>query len=430
MSRFHSTPHFWNRLLLLLIVGVLTFSVEATAQSRGRTQSGDNAASRGSTSRAENRRDDDEKATERTSRNEADRQATRGNTDKRDNENVGKRQESATERPTVNRQREPENAGQSREATSRGSSRSDNDRQERVAVPPRASSNAGRTRPDDRPEARRPARTPERIRVPQNDRRVGNNNRYVRRPHFDVRWPWEYRVVRGWKPKYRFRQVVVVDAGWAKRRHRVNIDVRTFYRHDLRHAGRDRAVVDIFLDRIELYANGRFIGAVDRFPGELDHVRATVYDNGRVLFDRSLFLVGDPRVGFEIISTRAYDGYVLDRYDRSHGYRAGKLDLRRNRVIPIRRSRHFDPYDFNGYAPISLLPEESGWLLDYGFDSLSGYRFQDYDDWDDEYYGSDESYYDDLQYLEPLQRNLDNTYRTARGIEVNLSRQIELMRIE
>lgn len=417
---------------MLLLVGMLTFTVEAVAQSRGRTQTGENTgSSREKTSRDQSRREEDE-ATARTNRNESERQATRGSTDKRDDESVRQRPEPTTGRQTVNRQREPEDKEKTREAT-RNPSRPDNDRQEHVAIPPRAPSNAGRTRPDERPEARRPAREPERIRVPQNNR-VSNNNRQRRRPNFDIRWPWEHRVSRGWKPRYRYRQVVLVDAGWAQRRHKVNIDVRTFYRHDLRHAGRDRAEVDVFLERIELYANGRFIGTVDRFPDQLDHLRATVYDNGRVLFDRSLFLVGDPRSGFEIISTRAYDGYLLDRYDRSHGYRAGRLDLRRNRVISIGRSRLFDPYDFNGHVPVSLLPEESSWLLDYGYDSLSGYPYSGDHYYDDGYYdqdyGSEEPYYDDLKQLKPLQRKLDNTYRTARGVDVYLNREMELTRIE
>ncbi|MDX1547240.1 MAG: hypothetical protein R3247_09645, partial [Rhodothermales bacterium] len=228
-------------------------------------------------------------------------------------------------------------------------------------------------------------------------KRVVHHHHYVpvfRRPiiHVDVHWPWEHRYRHHWRPRYRYRQVVYVDAGWGRRQHRRSeIDVRTFYYHELRHATREYAEVDIFIERVELYADGRYLGEVDRIPDRLSRIRATVHRDGYVEFDRDVSIVGDPRAGFEMISTRAYDGYVLDRYRSGHDLRAGVLDLRRGRVVPTSYSRLFDPYDFNGFVPVSLLPHDAGWLLDYGEASFSG-AYYDYDPY---YYGGYQGYGDD-----------------------------------
>lgn len=147
------------------------------------------------------------------------------------------------------------------------------------------------------------------------------------------------------------------------------------YRHQVGRTTSNRADIDIFIERISLYRDGRFIGEVARIPSSLGRIRAEVFRNGRMHFDRNVFLVGDERVGFELISTRHYDGYVLDAYQRSHGYRAGRLDFRRHRVVPVGRSRFFNPFRFDGYVPISLLPDDSRWLLDVGRESISGYYY-------------------------------------------------------
>lgn len=123
--------------------------------------------------------------------------------------------------------------------------------------------------------------------------------------------------------------------------------------------------IDVYLDRIEIYEDGYVVGEVNRIPEQLARTRASVDRNGYVRFDRDLFLVGDPRVGFELISTRHYDGFILNSYRRSHGIRVGVLDLRRERVVGVRQSRFLDPRRFGGYVPIHLLPEDTGWMIDY-----------------------------------------------------------------
>ena len=245
--------------------------------------------------------------------------------------------------------------------------------------------------------------------------------------HIDIDWPWEHRRQRGWAPRYQYRQVVFFEAGWGRHHRDARIDVRTDYRHRVRSANRRRAVVDIYVDRIALYEDGYFLGAVDRIPERLGRIRAVIHRNGRVEFDRDVFLVGDPYAGFELIATRHYDRFLLDAYRRGHDLRVGVLDLRRGRVEPVRRSRLFDPYDFDGFVPISLLPEDDGWLCDYGYGSVTAH-----------YYGDDAgSYYGrpggTLSYrsdVRPLHHAGDQTFRTSGGAEIRLKRDVEITRIE
>lgn len=254
--------------------------------------------------------------------------------------------------------------------------------------------------------------------------------------------------------------MVYVEAGWGRRhRRQAEIDVRTHYYHELRSANNHKAEVDIYIERVELYQDGRYLGEVDQIPERLSRIRATVYKDGRVSFNRDVFILGDSYTGFEMISTRYYDGHVLDSYRSSHGFRAGVLDLRQGRVNLVNYSRLFDPYDFNGYVPISLIPENESWLLDYGLGSFSA----NYYDWDPYYYGGysgygsqyDNPYYSNDYYEEdyyeddygrphysvrstvghdnfdvaPLTYANNVNYRTRRGAEINLKRETEFIRM-
>jgi hypothetical protein len=287
---------------------------------------------------------------------------------------------------------------------------------------------------------------------------------YHHRPHVQINvvWPWKNRYHRKWKPYYKYRQVVYVEVGWGGHRRQARVDVRTNYHQQVRYADERRAVVDIYLDEIEVYEDGYYVGRVRRIPDHLSHIEATVYRNGEVAFDRDVFLVGDSRSGFEMISTRPYDGYILDQYDRSHGLKAGQLNFRRSRVEPLRYSRLFDPYDFRGYAPISLLPEDRNLVADFGYESISyGY----YDDQYDPYYGGryDDDYYEyddygnEYQYerpasdgygapyndqtvnhfsveaiaetRKPLTNHSTNQFTTRQGIAIKFDRETELQRI-
>lgn len=267
--------------------------------------------------------------------------------------------------------------------------------------------------------------------------------------HVDIAWPWVHRRERRWSPLYRYRQVVDIDAGWGRGHRHSRMDVRTFYRHRIRSASSARADVDVYIERIEIYDDGYFVGEVRHIPNDLARVRATMYRRGGIQFDRDVFIVGDPYAGFELVSTRHYGGFVLDHYRRAHGYRAGALDFRRERIVPVRHSRLFDPYDFGGFVPIGLLPQDDAWFGDYGSRSPSRHWYGE----DDVYfYGvPDASYgYDDrsgyermaprgatnvhsgrvLPEVQPLQRSDDQTYRTNRGAEIRVQRETSLRRIE
>ena len=297
-------------------------------------------------------------------------------------------------------------------------------------------------------------------------RRYHRKKRYrpfIYRPyiHIDIHWPWVHRHHHGWRPRYRYRQVIYVNAGWGGHySRRSEIDVRTHYYHELRSATDNRAEVDIYIERIELYENGRYLGEIEHVPERLGRIRATVYRHGRVHFDRDVFVVGDRYAGFELISTRYYDGFVLDHYRPAHGMRVAVLDLHRRRAIPTSYSRLFDPYNFDGHVPVSLLPEDHGWLLDYGEASFSANYYDhdpyyyggytDYDDaYDDPYYGDDyyeEDYYEDTHGsphysvrstvaegnfdIAAQTRAYDRSYKTSFGARVQLKRETEFVRVK
>ena len=286
------------------------------------------------------------------------------------------------------------------------------------------------------------------------DRHPHNNHWGRPRIDVDIHWPWVHRHQRKWSPRYRYRQVVFVDAGWSGSHRESRLDLRTYYRHRVIDASPRRAVVDIQIDRIEVYEDGYFIGEVRHIPDELARIRAVVDRRYGVEFNRDVFLLGDPYAGFEMISTRSYDGFVLNKYQRSHGVRVGALDLRRERVVPVRRSKFFDPHDFSGFVPMNLLPEDAGWLIDYGYDSYSGHYWGD----DDRYYygfsdaddytrfGDDRAYYsqtdprgattarEEAARLTPerqaLSRTFDETYETQGGATIRLKRESFIERIE
>ena len=297
-------------------------------------------------------------------------------------------------------------------------------------------------------------------------RRYHRKKRYrpfILRPfiHVDIRWPWVHRHHHGWRPKYIYKQVIYVDAGWGHSGHRQSqIDVRTHYYHELRSATDNKADIDIYIEKLELYENGRYIGEITHVPERIGRIRATVYRNGEVQFDRNVFVVGNTYTGFEMISTRYYDGYLLDSYRRGHGMRVAVLDLNRRRAVPASHSYLFDPHNFDGHVPVSLLPENTGWLLDYGNASFSA-NYYDHDpyyyggykeygnEYNDPYYGDD--YYEEDYYQDDAGRpyysvrstvaegNFDiaaqaktynQNYKTSFGAQVKVKRETEFVRVK
>ncbi len=225
-----------------------------------------------------------------------------------------------------------------------------------------------------------------------------------------ITWPWVHKRHRHWSPRYRYRQVVYVNAGYGRRYRRANVDVRTYYRHRVRHATHDYAEIDIEVDEIEIFRSGRFYGKVDRIPGKLRKIRATVWSDGRVEFDRNVFLLGDTESGFEMLSTRYYDDYLLNSYRNGHGMRVGELDLYDERVRSRKRSRLFRYQDFNGHVPISLLPDDDR-LFDYGFGS-------EYSD-----------YYNDSDYGGYVRRD-ERSYSGPGGAAIQFQRETQVERLD
>lgn len=439
------TRPIWRLLFVIALSSVLLSVQDVTAQSRRNGNSGNTSGGRERTTGRE------QVVPETSSQS---RSATRSTPRARDEETD--RDRGTDDRSDRARQNQPDNRERN-QRPDQEASRGTIGRTDRTPVqpsPPRSGSVSRGGRSED---SGRDTRTGDNLRdsrrvvpaTPQRHVSPPRRTEQYRRPnvqpriHIDIRWPWEYRARRGWKPRYYFRQVVFIDAGWAHRRRNARIDVRTYYRHSLIRATPDRAEVEVYLDRIELFENGRFLGRVESIPGNLDRVRATVYRDGHVRFDRSLFLVGDPLAGFELISTRYYDDYLLNAYRKGHELRAGALDFRRHRVVPIRYSRLFDPYDFRGYVPISLLPDDEGWLLDYLYEGANRYPYYDsYDDYGYESYdyepyfespsGNDPYYEQGVLRIpdRPLQHRVEQQYRTQNGVEVRIQREIELERLE
>ena len=258
---------------------------------------------------------------------------------------------------------------------------------------------------------------------------INANRRYTYRRNsrinVHISWPWVVRLERRWSPRYRYRQVVHINTRWGSGNRVTRVEMETVYRHKVKYATDDYAVLDIDIEEIALYEGDRYLGTVDRIPSRLSSIEATVYRDGAIAFDRDVFLVGDRRSGFELISTEFYDDYAMARYRDRDGYRAGKLNLRSGKVTSISRSRLFNPRDFRGYAPISLLPENEGWLWDYGVDAISAVS----DDYDS-YYGYDGGSRSRFSMRAPRENTAAYSYSTDFGAEFSVERQSSIQRVE
>ena len=245
--------------------------------------------------------------------------------------------------------------------------------------------------------------------------------------YLGISWPWELRFRTHWRPRFRYRQVVYVDAGWGSRRFRNRVELQTYYRHRVLFANDRYSEVEIQIDAIDIYENGRFLSTVDRIPSSLRKVRAIIHSDGRIEFDRNVFLMGDTRSGFEMIATRYYTDYLFDAYDRGHGLKVGRVNLGRGKVKKVRRSRFFHDGRFVGYAPISLLPDDDR-LWDYGRPvSYRDHYGNDDGNWYRDYRGVDPLPYDDDY---ELSRDFLDTYSTPDGGDIRLERATLLERLD
>jgi len=148
------------------------------------------------------------------------------------------------------------------------------------------------------------------------------------------------------------------------------LEVRSTFRRKIRSVHRDYVEVEFELDRIGVTAAGRFLGQVDRFPGNLRRVRAKIYSDGFVEFDRMLYVAGNQFTGFELLSTRHCGGDLIGATYGCLDPRSGEIDFYRERVNPTRYSRLLDPAHPGDVVPVALVPDEEY----LGFQYVVGYR--------------------------------------------------------
>lgn len=412
------------------LLGMVLMTATVLAQDRPRTRSNSEKAQAEQRDRATNPRRPAQQAT-RSSRQ------TRRSTRARQEGRVDR--DARTKPASVNRQRRPDRARTA--PPQRTAPRNRPSRVQPVGPAPRQSTQRVRRTPV-RHRSTRPAvrgHAPKRSYRPKkhvhSHRRSPAHRRGGTAIDIDIAWPWPHRHRRVWRPRYRYQQVVHVEAAWGRHRRATRIDVRTRYRHRVQWADDYRAEIAIYIDAIELYADGRYLGVVDRIPTHLSRVEATLYRNGAARFDRELFLVGDPRVGFELIATRAYDRPLLDAYHRGDWTKAGVLDLYAGEVVPVRRSRLFRPHAFNGLVPISLLPEHMDWRYDAGIGAISarpyqGPRYDAGDYGEPYYYGSVDARSTSFAPPGALQRSRDDSFRLDGGGRIELTRTVQLERLQ
>jgi len=190
---------------------------------------------------------------------------------------------------------------------------------------------------------------------------------YIRIP--TVRWHV------GHSRRYAYRQIVSGHPAG-------DVEVVSTVRRKIRNVHREYVDVEFELVRLDLSSAGRFLGTVDRFPGDLRRMRAKIYRDGFVQFDRMLYVVGNDYDGFELLSTR-YCGGDLGRasYDCLDP-KAGEIDFYDERVHSTRYSRLLPLVQTGRSVPVALVPDEEylgfQYMVGYG-GSSDGYYSGSYD---------------------------------------------------
>lgn len=158
-----------------------------------------------------------------------------------------------------------------------------------------------------------------------------------------------------WSPVLRYRQRVRVESDRHYGYGSSVLDIRTSYRQRVSGGYSSGDRVEVRIERIEVYQDGRYLGYVDYYdlPRDFDHVTATRMRNGELRLDDDLLLVGEASVGFELIRFDGNDFYGSWRRQ----YDALSLDLRRSSTRRVGYSRLFDPYAYRGYVPVSIVPD-------------------------------------------------------------------------
>ena len=224
---------------------------------------------------------------------------------------------------------------------------------------------------------------------------------------------------RGYTSHFVYKQRIKTQAGYGNQYRNSVLDVRTHLRKKVRYVSGDRVKIEFRIERIEIWDGNYILGEIRHVPSSLGRTEAILYPDGYVEFDRMSYLVGSPESGFELISTRYYGDNLLTAYERTHGFRVGILDFYRSRVNKVRYSRLFDPYNFSGLVPISLIPDDDYWGFQYaagGYQHNDDYYYGNYD-----YYGDD--YYDDNGYFHRESYGYNNGYNSNNGVGSTASPQ-------
>lgn len=179
-----------------------------------------------------------------------------------------------------------------------------------------------------------------------------------------------------WSPLLRFRQRVRVESDRRYGYGTSVLELRTHYRQRRVGSGaRYGERLELQVERLDAYQDGRYLGSVDQYdlPERFRRVHATLQESGRLRLEGDLLLVGEAGVGFELIRFDGSDFYGSWRRQ----YDALTLDFARSRARALGWSRLFNPYDYRGYAPVSIVPDvEDDFYGGYGYD---GYGQPGYD---------------------------------------------------
>ena len=102
------------------------------------------------------------------------------------------------------------------------------------------------------------------------------------------------------------------------------------YSHRVIYADENSAELEIRIERINTYTEGKFYGSISSIPHELSMVRARASADGRIEFDRELLLLGElQRVEERTLATDGLHRAALDYPGAAHSHSArfGNSDL-------------------------------------------------------------------------------------------------------
>lgn len=254
----------------------------------------------------------------------------------------------------------------------------------------------------------------------------------------------------GYTPRFSYRQSVLVESGYGGQRFNNDLEVKTYIRKKVRDVRGDQVEIEFTIDELEIYDRGRFVGTVSNIPNPFRRIRATVFPDGYVEFDRMTYVVGDARSGFELLSTRYAGGDLNQAFGRD--VEVGVLDFYKRRVNRVRYSRLYDPSGFRGFVPVELIPDDDYWGFQYisgGYTRNDDYYYGSYDYYSDDF-ASDDGYFYRREFDEydgarpsfntarststsrpnPTGRSFANTgnveYRTEAGADIALQRRVEI----